>query len=216
MDEIIPILAEENGSIQGRKKRMRKACSNWTQIHLKRSPFCKRSRENTQKKAKSKVRKLDMSRFAPPKAKRPANLWAALPSPKVTMTATTNAMTRTASLKMNTTTNPIMTSTCRTCKRWGLPCPFCVQSTPHPSPVVSDWSNEDWDRDKQQAREAKEREQLVKEKEEQNSPSSDYHPFTPICDPTFKQDPLLQCTPKEMLALDPKYNPQNYDPIKER
>ena len=35
----------------------------------KRSPSSKRSRENKQNKGKSKVRKLDMSRFAPPKAK---------------------------------------------------------------------------------------------------------------------------------------------------
>ena len=40
----------------------------------KRNPFSKRSTENAQKKGKSKVRKLDMSSFAPPKEKRPANL----------------------------------------------------------------------------------------------------------------------------------------------
>ena len=29
-------------------------------------------------------------------------------------------------------------SPAKRCQRWGLPCPFCVQSTPHPSPVESD------------------------------------------------------------------------------
>ena len=112
-------------------------------------PFSKRSRENGQKKGNPKVRKLDVSRFSPPKAKRPANIWAPLSSTKVTMTTTINTMTRTASPKMNTNTNPLMTSACRTCKRWRPPCPFCVQSSPHPLPVESDWSVEDWDGDKQ-------------------------------------------------------------------
>ena len=58
----------------------------------------------------------------------------------------------TASPKMNTTTNPMMTSTCKTCKRWGLPCPVCVKSTLHPSPKESDWSDETWDGDRQRGR----------------------------------------------------------------
>ena len=45
-----------------------------------------------QKKDRSKVRKLDMSRFAPPKAKRPANLWVPLPYTKVTMNPGRNQM----------------------------------------------------------------------------------------------------------------------------
>ena len=31
-------------------------------------------------------------------------------------------------------------------------------------------------------------------------------------DPTFKQDPLPNCTPKEKMALDPNYYPQGYIP----
>ena len=35
----------------------------------------------------------------------------------------------------------------RTCKGWRLPCLFCAQSTPYPSPVDSDWLEEDSDGD---------------------------------------------------------------------
>ena len=31
-------------------------------------------------------------------------------------------------------------------------------------------------------------------------------------DPTFKQDPLPHCTPKEKMALDPNYYPRGYIP----
>ena len=109
-------------------------------------------------KGESKIRRLDMSRFAPPKVKRPTNLWVPLPSTKLVTTVTTT-MTRTDSPKITTTTNPTMTSDCRMFKRWGPPYPFCAQSTPHPSPIESDWSHKDWNRDKQRAREAKMREQ---------------------------------------------------------
>ena len=57
----------------------------------KRNPFPKRSRENKQKRGRSKVRKLDMSRFTQSKAKRSVNLWAPLPSAKATVATTTNA-----------------------------------------------------------------------------------------------------------------------------
>ena len=126
------------------------------------SPFCpnpiklmkepalsKRSRNNPQEKGKSKTRRLDMSKFALLKAKRLSKPWTPLPTTKSTSTLTTNATTRTTRPKIDTTTNPMMTSTCRTCKRWGPPCLFCVLSAPHPSLVEANWSDEDWDRDKQ-------------------------------------------------------------------
>ena len=56
---------------------------------------------------------------------------------------------------MNTATNPMMTSTGRSCKKWGLACPFYVKSTLHSSPQESDWSDEDWDGDRQRAKELK-------------------------------------------------------------
>ena len=121
----------------------------------KRSPFQKRPRENKQKRGRSKVRKVDMSRFALPKAKRSVNLWALLPTARAMVTTTTNTMPTTAILKMNTTTNFKMTCSCRTCKRWGLPCPFHVKSALHPSCQESDWSDEDWDGDRHRVREQK-------------------------------------------------------------
>ena len=44
---------------------------------------------------------------------------------------------------------------------------------------------------------------------------SDYHPNSPVYDPTFKQNPLSHCSPKEKLVLDPDYHPQNYVPNEE-
>ena len=140
-----------------------------------------------------------MSKFAPPKAKRPSNLWASLPTTKATSTLTTNAITRAISPKINTTTNPTMTSTCGTCKKWGPPCPFCVQSTPHPSPVESHWSDEDWNRDKQREKEKRKHEQQAQQKKEDLT--KDY--CLPSCmTQCLNQDPLPHCTPKEKLALD--------------
>ena len=43
---------------------------------------------------------------------------------------------------MVTTSTP---SPAKMCKRWGLPCLYCAQSTQYPSPVDSNWSEEDWD-----------------------------------------------------------------------
>ena len=42
--------------------------------------------------------------------------------------------------------------------------------------------------------------------------TKDYCPSSPVYDPTFKQDPLYHCTPKEKMALDPNYYPQGYIP----
>ena len=111
-----------------------------------------RSWDNPQRKEKSRTRRLDMSKFALPKVKRPSNLWAPLPTIKATSPLTTNTTSRNTSPKIDTTTNPTITSTCRTCKRWGLSCPFCTKSAPHPSPKESNWSDKDWDSDRPRPR----------------------------------------------------------------
>ena len=95
-----------------------------------------------------------MNKFAPPKAKRPTNLWAPLSSSKSTMTTTTTTTTRTANSRV-ATTNPLMSSTCKMCRRWRPPCPFCIKSALHPSPQESDWSDEDWVGDRQRVKEQK-------------------------------------------------------------
>ena len=77
-----------------------------------------------------------MGCFAPSKVKRLALSWAPLP---VTNTTTTTMATD----PMIATTRPAMTSSCKTCKRWGPPCPLFAQSAQHPSPQESDWSDED-------------------------------------------------------------------------
>ena len=101
-----------------------------------------------------------------------------------------------------------MASTCRSCKRWGLPCHFCAQSAPHPSPH---WSNEDWNGEKQRTKE-KERKQEQSAQQKEEDLIKDYFPSSPVYDPIFKQDPLPCCTPKEKMALDPNYYPQGYIP----
>ena len=100
------------------------------------------SRNNVKKKGTSKIRRLDMAKFAPSKANWVGNVWALLPSTKSMGTSST-ITTSIAGPRVADTTI-IMASICRMCKRWGLHCSFCAQSAPHPSPVESDWSNEDW------------------------------------------------------------------------
>ena len=94
-----------------------------------------------QKKGKPKTQRLDMSKFAPPEVKRPTNcgLHCLPPNHMETSTTTTTSIAdpKVANITM------MVASTCRMCKRWGLHCPFCAQSTLHPSPVESDWSIED-------------------------------------------------------------------------
>ena len=41
----------------------------------------------------------------------------------------------------------------KVCEQFGATCSFCRQQVPHPWPDQSDWSSEDWDRDKVKARE---------------------------------------------------------------
>ena len=43
----------------------------------------------------------------------------------------------------------------RACEHFGLTCLYCRQDTPHPSPVHSVWSIEDWDGDKAKAEKQK-------------------------------------------------------------
>ena len=105
---------------------------------------------------------------------------------------------------------------CRTCRRWGLPCPFCIQSAPHPSPVDSDWSEEDWDGDIEgrKRQEKQRKEEKVREKQEEYR-IPDYNPLNLIYDLDQEEEVLLKLTPKEKLDLDPKYYPQNYMPKQE-
>ena len=41
----------------------------------------------------------------------------------------------------------------KACEGFGLYCSYCKQDAPHPSPVNSDWSSEDWNGNKARARE---------------------------------------------------------------
>ena len=41
----------------------------------------------------------------------------------------------------------------RLCNQSSKDCTYCAYNAPHPSPAPSDWSSEDWDRDKAKKRE---------------------------------------------------------------
>ena len=77
-----------------------------------------------------------MSKFKTPVATKPMS--------SQLMPPATKTATSTMPSTMIAATAP---SSNRKCKRWGLPCPFCIQSALHHSPVDSDWSEEDWDGD---------------------------------------------------------------------
>ena len=94
--------------------------------------------------------------FAPSKAKRPTFSWAPLPSTKTT--ATTMAISTQIA-----TSNPQASMSCKSCEKWGAPCPCCVCPAPPSSPLESEWSDEDWNGDRHNKREEKKREQLEKE-----------------------------------------------------
>ena len=134
----------------------------------------KRSSESMHKRTKQ--RRLDMGHFNPCKAKRPAFFWVLYPARNTTTTTTMATNTQIA------TTNPPMTTSCKTCRKWGAPCPFCVQSAPHPSPQESDWSHEDWNGDRQRERE-EEKKKETRQKEEKNKREQVpyvYYPPSPI------------------------------------
>ena len=97
----------------------------------------------------------------------------------------------------------------------GPSCPFCAQLASHPSPIESDWSDEDWNGEKQRVKEEKKKDQQGQEKNKEKKVPNDFCPTSLVYDPTFKQDPLPCCSPKEKLALDPNYYPPNYVPEEE-
>ena len=108
------------------------------------------------------------------------------PTPSITENSATTSNSATVS---NSATGSITVSTNTPspgdkCKRWGPPCPLCIQSTPHPSPVDSDQWEEDWDgeieKEKRQEEQRKEKEMLQKQAEEKKVLSSNYYPLEPM------------------------------------
>ena len=88
------------------------------------------------------------------------------------------------------------TSLAKTCKRWGLPWPFCAQSPQHPSPMDSDWSEEDWDAniEKEKRKEKQRKEEEMKQRQEvevQDKQIFDlnYYPPSPIYEPSYEEEP---------------------------
>ena len=87
-----------------------------------------------------------------------------------------------------------------------------MPSLPHPSPVESEWSDEDWKGEKQKAKEEGKRKQDLQAQQKEEDVTKDYCPSSPLYDPTFKQDPLPHCTPKVKMTLDPNYYLPRYIP----
>ena len=124
-DEAIPHPFRRRLRHMRRRRKMKIAQSALTPSHLQENPTTKRSWDRLN--GRRKQRKLDMGCFTPPKAKRPVNLWAPLPATKSTTATTT---TTGAANSRRAITTPTMSSTCKTSKRWGLPCPL-VPNQPH-------------------------------------------------------------------------------------
>ena len=124
-----------------------------------------------------------MSKFKTPEATRPTSSQSMPPAIK---TAT--------STMASTTVAATAQSSNRACKRWGLPCPFCAQSAPHPSLVDSDWLEDDWDGDiegeKRKEKQRKEEEMKQRERIEEQEKISNYYPPSPIYDP-YQEDKIL-------------------------
>ena len=82
----------------------------------------------------------------------------------------------------------------------GTNLPIFTQSTQHPSPVDSDWSEEDWNRDiereKRKEKQRKEEEVKQRQKIEEQEKISNYYPLNPIYDPNQQAEILC---PKKNL-----------------
>ena len=146
-------------------------------------PSCKEDISIPAPEEKQKVRKLDLLKLWNPPIR---EITSSHPEPLTTNTPTMASIMATAD----------MPSPAKTCKRWGLPCPFCAQSAPHPSPVDSDWSEEDWDRnierEKRKVKQRKEEEMKQRqEREEQEKIKSDpnYYLPNPIYVPSYEEEP---------------------------
>ena len=74
----------------------------------------------------------------------------------------------------------------------GLLCLFCAQSTQHPSPVDSNWSEEDWDGEIEEKRKEKQRkEEEMKqrqEEEEKKNLDSKYYLPNPMNVPSYEEE----------------------------
>ena len=87
-----------------------------------------------------------------------------------------------------------------------ISCPLFAKSVPPHSPLESEWSDEDWNGDRQRECEKKKKEQQKKEEEEKQK-RKDYCPPTPIYDPTHKEDtpaPIMNRKDLDSELLSPK------------
>ena len=105
-------------------------------------------------------------------------------------------------------------TTCKSYKKWGAPCPFCALPAPLPSAQEFDWSDKDYNGNRHGEREdRKKKEQQNEEDKKKNKEEQvpvDCFPPGPIYDLTNKEDALPHCDPKMKQALDPNYYPPNY------
>ena len=127
---------------------------------------------------KQKVRKLNLSKFKNSPAR---EITTYHPVPSVTENSVM------ASIMVATNTP----SPAKMYRRWGPPCPFCVQSAPHPFPVDADWSEEDRDggieKEKRREKQRKEEEMKWGQEEEKKIFDSNYYPPEPMYVPSHEE-----------------------------
>ena len=133
---------------------------------------------------------------------------------------TTTTTTMASSLQITTSNPPATTTTptftsCKSCKKWGTPCPFLHSTNYTPLPQESPWSDEDWNGDRQRERKKKEQQQKKEEDQRQKQKDieqvpNDYCPQSPIYHPTLKE--VMPIPIDNRQELQPNYYPSNYVP----
>ena len=145
------------------------------------------------------IRGLDLLKFKNPPAR---VITTSHPTPSVMANNSATTSNSTTSSNSTTASNSAMASikaaintlsSGKKCNIWEPQCPFCTQSAPHPSPVDSDWSEEDWDgeieKEKRREKQRKEEEMKWRQEEEKQILNSNYHPPEPIYIPNHKEQP---------------------------
>ena len=143
---------------------------------------------------KQEVRAFDLSKYAIPPTRETTTSWPAL-------SVTHNSALAKVMVAMNTL------SPAKRYKRWGPLCPFCAQSALHPSPVKSDWSDEDLDGEiqkKKWEKQRKEEEMRQGQEEKEEILDSGYYPPEPMYVSHHEEQPPMLVNNLVLASEDPR------------
>ena len=100
--------------------------------------------------------------------------------------------------QMATSNLPVTTTastSCKSCKKWGVPCPLCICLASPPSHLESKRSDEVWNGDRHREREERKKgkqEKEVEKNKKEDSVQKTIIPKVPHMTPTLKKTPY-QC-----------------------